>query len=601
MHRRFLWAAGLIIAGGVALRVALALSPGFVVDSDRAIVYLMAVHASHGDLTVVYWGQQYGGSLLSLVSGAVMAVVGESPYVVYGVVLAMMAASALLLCRLTRLALGRVTALVATALFMFPGTFLTRQTLDDGGFYMSTVLFALLAIWFAVDHPLRAPRWRMLGVGLSVGIALWCSPMGFALAAPALGVALYRRRRISTALLMLPGLALGAAAFAAGELQFRAAGSGWAQQVTLFDGAVERAHQLFFGLIPAGLPFGIGSLRAVVALVVLALIVVLLIGAFRDKSGITFAFAAGVVLLTVVLVLSGTTLIDAAARYVEFYLPALAFAAAAVIVRVSAGVAVLAGRGRAGSRDGEEGAGDDTVGEHADASESDGTAGAVTGAGVGTVGAAAGPGVGAARESAGPGDHGSDGTPGVSVPAPVPAPRPTPRRPARVLLGALATVTVVAAIVISVRGTYLIGSGTTQTGGSRGTIAAADTPSAAAVPVAGLRLFGGDAIAVDNLLEARGISAVWAAYWISYRLAAASGERVVAADIELRRYAPYVQRASAVDPAAVVEPTGSGAEQALSASTDLPYAERETVAGMTVFIYDHPVTAERLGRVIGMA
>ncbi|MCU1481112.1 MAG: hypothetical protein JWQ19_1898 [Subtercola sp.] len=550
MHRRFLWAAGLIIAGGVALRVALALSPGFVVDSDRAIVYLMAVHASHGDLAVVYWGQQYGGSLISLVSGAVMAVVGESPYVVYGVVLAMMAASAALLCRLTRLALGRVAGLVATALFMFPGTFLTRQTLDDGGFYMSSVLFALLAIWLAVDHPLRAPRWRMLGVGLSVGIALWCSPMGFALAVPALGVALFRRRRVSTALLMLPGLALGGAAFAVGELQFRAADSGWAQEVTLFGGALERIHQLFFGLIPAGLPFGIGSLRVVVALVVLALIVVLLVGAFRDKSGVTFAFAAGVVLLTVVLVLSGTTLIDAAARYDEFYLPALAFAAAAIIVRVAAGVAVLASRGRAGD------AGD-----------------------------------------AGDGNPEGD----AATRAGTPASPPASRRPARALLGALAALTVVAAVVISVRGTYLIGSTTTQTGDNRGTIAAADTPSAATVPVAGLQLYGGDAIAVDDLLEARGITAVWAAYWISYRLAAASDERVVAADIELRRYAPYVQRASAVDPAAVVEPTGSGAEQALSASTDLPYTERETVAGMTVFIYDHPVTAERLGRVIGMA
>src|ERR1700712_5206228 len=44
VKRGFVWAIGLIVAGGIAVRLAVILSPGFTVNADRAVVYLIALH-----------------------------------------------------------------------------------------------------------------------------------------------------------------------------------------------------------------------------------------------------------------------------------------------------------------------------------------------------------------------------------------------------------------------------------------------------------------------------------------------------------------------------------------------------------------------------
>ncbi|WP_188673704.1 hypothetical protein [Subtercola lobariae] len=336
MKRGFVWAIGLLIAGGIALRLVVLLSPGFTVNADRAVVYLIALHASKGDFSALYWGQQYGGTAISWIAGGIMAVSVASPYVLYGVTLGMIAVSAVLLCRLTLLALGRTAAVVATAIFAFPGSYLVSQTTDDGGFYISSVLFGLLAIWLAVDHPLRLPRLRIVGVGLSIGLALWCSPMGFAIALPAALLVVYNRRRVSSVLLLLPGFAVGVLIYLWGLEQWRAGGEAMSQKTTLFADIFDRTQALFYVLMPAGVPLGHGRGLVLVGTIVIALIVVLIIGAWRDRTGITFAFAVGLVLLTVVFVLSGILLVPSAARYDEFFLPGLAFAVAAVAARVFA-------------------------------------------------------------------------------------------------------------------------------------------------------------------------------------------------------------------------------------------------------------------------
>ena len=77
------WFAATVIVGvvaGIALRVWLLRLPTGVLDSDEAIVGLMARHMLHQhEFTTFYWGQNYGGSLTAVVMAAVFAVSGLRP------------------------------------------------------------------------------------------------------------------------------------------------------------------------------------------------------------------------------------------------------------------------------------------------------------------------------------------------------------------------------------------------------------------------------------------------------------------------------------------------------------------------------------------
>src|SRR5205085_3756775 len=56
------------VAAGIALRVWLLRGPTGALDSDEAIVGLMARHIVHQhQFTTFYWGQHYGGSLTAVV------------------------------------------------------------------------------------------------------------------------------------------------------------------------------------------------------------------------------------------------------------------------------------------------------------------------------------------------------------------------------------------------------------------------------------------------------------------------------------------------------------------------------------------------------
>lgn len=60
-----LWGVSLLLAG-LLLRALLLIHPSL--DSDVAVVGLMAMRFLHGELTPFYWGQSYGGSLEPLLA-----------------------------------------------------------------------------------------------------------------------------------------------------------------------------------------------------------------------------------------------------------------------------------------------------------------------------------------------------------------------------------------------------------------------------------------------------------------------------------------------------------------------------------------------------
>src|SRR5215216_3540147 len=71
----WLLVAGLVLA--TLLKLLVAFSPALGrLESDHAVLYLMAKQVPEGELTAWYWGQQYGGSLLPTALGLVFVVTG---------------------------------------------------------------------------------------------------------------------------------------------------------------------------------------------------------------------------------------------------------------------------------------------------------------------------------------------------------------------------------------------------------------------------------------------------------------------------------------------------------------------------------------------
>ena len=185
------WFAATVIVGvvaGIALRVWLLRLPTGVLDSDEAIVGLMARHMLHRhEFTTFYWGQNYGGSLTAMVMAAVFAVFGSSTTTLKAVPICMSAVSAVLVWRLGRRTIGEPGATIAgLAFWVWPTDYVWLST-KERGFYWACMILGLsflLAVLRLVDRPECWRDWVLLG--LLGGIGWWTSPQILYFAVPGL-------------------------------------------------------------------------------------------------------------------------------------------------------------------------------------------------------------------------------------------------------------------------------------------------------------------------------------------------------------------------------------------------------------------------------
>jgi hypothetical protein len=181
LEHRWLLVAGLVL--GAELRLLVGLSPELGrLDADHAVLYLMARHVGDGDLPAFYWGQEYGGSLLPLLLGAVFLLTGPQLWLLNAAI----ALSGLLVALLTwrvGVALGRPGAgAVAGALVAVgPPSWVWFTTASDG-FYAVGLCFSLGAVLTAL-RPATART--VAATGVLVGLAVWTSPLSFVTAPPA--------------------------------------------------------------------------------------------------------------------------------------------------------------------------------------------------------------------------------------------------------------------------------------------------------------------------------------------------------------------------------------------------------------------------------
>ena len=146
-------------------------------NSDEAVVGLMARHLLNGEFHVFYWGQIYGGSQEAILTALLMTVLGPTVVAIKLTPVLLSAVAAVLTWRVGRRTIGTKGAVVAALLFwVWPTAYLFLSTFELG-FYEFTMVCGLLLVLFSlrvVQEPGRRLDWAILG--FAAGMGWWASP-----------------------------------------------------------------------------------------------------------------------------------------------------------------------------------------------------------------------------------------------------------------------------------------------------------------------------------------------------------------------------------------------------------------------------------------
>jgi 4-amino-4-deoxy-L-arabinose transferase-like glycosyltransferase len=189
----------LAIAGaglGIALRVWILLSPHGALDSDEAVVGLMAKGILHGRLPVFFPGQGYGGSQEAFLTAPLIALFGMSVDTIRIVTIALWALSALLVWRIGLRVLDERRAVAAAVLFWIWPTYFDWKSTRAHGFYGSELFLGLAILLLLLRLREQRSRRDLVLLGLALGCGLWSSPQVAIVALPALGWLVWGRRSL---------------------------------------------------------------------------------------------------------------------------------------------------------------------------------------------------------------------------------------------------------------------------------------------------------------------------------------------------------------------------------------------------------------------
>jgi len=192
-----------LVLAGVVLRVVVLTGPWGTIDSDEAVVGLMARDMRMGEWRAFYWGQHYGGTQET----ALVALFGASRWALKLVPAGLSAVVALLTWRVgTRFLTPRSAVVAGVLTWLGPGAYVWWSTKERGFYWVSiaTGLLVLLSVQRLVERGGRPLDWLLLGAAFGSG--WWASPSVAYYAAPA---GLYLLARRSPPLRWLP---LGAVA-----------------------------------------------------------------------------------------------------------------------------------------------------------------------------------------------------------------------------------------------------------------------------------------------------------------------------------------------------------------------------------------------------
>ena len=200
------------ILAGVGLRIFILTHALGALDSDEAVVGLMASGILHGHLPTFFWGQAYGGTIEPFATSAVFWVFGPSVLGLKLVALALDALAAVLIWRVgRRLFDARAGTIAALAFWLWPATYVWWST-KARDFYATVLVLGLVMLLCALRVAERDDRWRdWIVLGLAGGIGWWTSPLIVLLGVPSLAwIWLFNRHALRRIWVAVPPAMAGA-------------------------------------------------------------------------------------------------------------------------------------------------------------------------------------------------------------------------------------------------------------------------------------------------------------------------------------------------------------------------------------------------------
>ena len=207
-------------AVGTALRIWAILLPQGALDADEAVVGLMTHKILHGTLPVFFPGQGYGGTQESFLAAPLVAAFGLHAWTIRLVVVALWAASAVLVWRIGLRVLDEQRAVLAAVLFWVWPAYFDWKSTRAHGFYGSELFLGLAVLLLVLRLAERVTRRDLVLLGLALGCSLWSSPQVAIVALPALGWLVWRRREVLRGLtFVVPAAVVGGLPWLLGNLR----------------------------------------------------------------------------------------------------------------------------------------------------------------------------------------------------------------------------------------------------------------------------------------------------------------------------------------------------------------------------------------------
>jgi hypothetical protein len=201
----------LALVAAAGLRIWILRGPLGHVDGDEAVVGLMALAFRHGHPSAMFWGQNYGGSIESALTGVLFTVAGPSHTALKLVPIALAAGSAFVLSLVARRFIDRRAATFAGVLLLVYPPFSVWWSTKARGIYWAALLLVLAAVLMALRYVDSGRRRDLMGLGVLAGLAWWANPQSVFVLVPLLGWLVVRCRSRWRALWpVIPAALLGA-------------------------------------------------------------------------------------------------------------------------------------------------------------------------------------------------------------------------------------------------------------------------------------------------------------------------------------------------------------------------------------------------------
>lgn len=208
---------------GIAFRVWMLTSPIGLLDSDEAVVGLMARHMLEGEFPIFFWGQPYGGPHEALLAAGVFSVTGSSVVALKLVPAVLSAVAAVLTWRIGRRTVGDTAAAIgASLMWVWPMAFVW-WSIKAVGFYQVALVCGLGVVLLALRLRERDSVVDVLVLGLLAGTGWWATAQSVYLILPAVVWLVVSRPRV----VKLAPVALAGALVAAGPWLVHNARNDW--------------------------------------------------------------------------------------------------------------------------------------------------------------------------------------------------------------------------------------------------------------------------------------------------------------------------------------------------------------------------------------